>query len=100
MYLEIEYEFDINLIGRNDRFGEEYYDTITYVYEVPKKKIKQAIIACVKQDYNIGGKDLSKFFEDYDLWYQLLDEYEQQIEDYLYDECYGDAIKQFKKESE
>lgn len=97
MYLEIEYEFNIDLVGRDDRLGEDYFNTTTYIYEVPKKKIKQAIIECLKQDYNIGGKDLSKFFEDYDLWYQLLDEYEQQVEYHLYDECYEDALQQFQK---
>ena len=98
MYFEIEYEFNVALVGRDESLGEDYYDTKTYTYDVPKNKIIEGLIHCVKKDYEVGGKDLKSFLENYNLWYELMDDYEDQLYEYLYSACYDDAEKEFIKE--
>ena len=95
----INYEFGITLIGRNERLGEDYYKTKTYTYYVPEDKVKKAIIEAVLKDYAFKEKqELYRFIEYYNLWYQLEDTYNDLIDEWLYDECYDDAEKEFIKE--
>ena len=96
----IEYEFNVSLDSVSERLGEEYYNTIKYEYEVPQDKLKQVILNVVSwaYDFNDDAKSqLQKFIDNHFLWEELLDEYESEIDDALFDLCYDEAEKKFRK---
>ena len=94
----IDYEFNVLLDSVSERLGEEYYNTTSYKYEVPEDKLKQVIlnIVCWAYDFNDDAKSqLKKFIDIHDMWYELLEEYEDEIDDALFDLCYNDAETDF-----
>lgn len=99
----IDYEFNVRLIGTSERLGEDYYDTKKYSYEVPEDKLKQVILNIVIWSYDLpkqAKEQFAKFVEEHDMWYELLEEYENEIDDALFDLCYVEAEKEFIKNKE
>lgn len=101
MCFEIKYEFAVALIGRDEALNEEYYKTEEFVYDVDDKLVKNTIVSLVIDNYK-GFKDhratIYEFIDDHDMWYDLQDEYEKDLEEILYDECYKEAFKQWCNE--
>lgn len=95
----IEFEFHLALLGRDELLGEDYLKTKDYEYIVPENQVKDAIIEAILCDYPFKDrKALYKFVDDHDMWLDLEDEYTDIIDDWLFDECYEDAKKEFIKE--
>ena len=94
----IDYEFNIALAGINEVLNEEYYDTVGYRYEIPEDKLKQVILDVVCWAYNFDEEvkeQFEKFIDNHDMWEELLDEYEYEIDDILFDDCYDEAETEF-----
>lgn len=99
MTRELRYEFNVALVGKDERLDEEYFDTKEYTYYVEDEKLKQTICKVVCDNYGFSEFDkVYKLLDDFFMWYELEDEYEDLIDEYLYEECRSDAEKEFWEE--
>lgn len=101
MKINLTYEFETAMVGKDEINGEEYYSTEEYVYEVGDKTIKDVLIDLTMDNYGFTSKQHALIFvQDFDLWENLMERYEEDLMEILQEICYNKAYKEWQEQKE
>ena len=93
----IRYEFPVELHTFDD---EDYYEDEEFDYEVSDEVVKNTLIEIFADFYGLEKDTAYDIVMDYDLLDMIEVEFEEQLNEWLSDICYWDALKAWEKYNE
>lgn len=91
----VVFEFPVALDSVDEYYGEEYFDTEQYEYEVSTKKVNKVLAELFSDKYDIKTEVAEKIANDFDLWDLLEQDFEDELDDYIREMYYKDAREEF-----
>ena len=91
----INYEFNGKLIGRDEEYNEEYYETIDYNYELSAEDMTKIATKMIMEDAECDKQTADKFVVSV-LWqYDFMEEYLEKNIDYVKEYFSDKAEREF-----
>lgn len=91
----IRFEFPIAEVWLSDE-DFDGYDVEIFEYDYDYKLLQEEIITCFCDEYKVTKAAASEIISDYDLWDELEERYEYDIEEALHEKLYDEAYEAWK----